>query len=172
MKLFESLRRVSAFLRAPAVVHAHCDIPCGIYDPHAAQIAALGVVRMNQLIQELPKLSATSTPAERETYVHQISRYAKVKEEQAEICKHEIRIIWGDYFTPDHVKQFPDIHATAWDVMKLASKSRQEAGLEHAEKLLAKVQHFAELFWQTKGVKTKKQPSNQKSKGDLVYPTA
>lgn len=170
MSVVESFRKLSAFIRAPRVVYAHCDIPCGIYDPHAAQIAALSVVRMNQLIQELPKPGPNTSPAERDTYVHQLSRYTKVKEDHAEICKHEIRVIWGDYFTPDHAKQHPDIHNLAWEIMKLAGKCRQEIGLENAEKLLAKVQQFAELFWQTKGVKTKKMPSNQKSKGELVYP--
>ena len=61
MKFLEATKKVMAFLRVPGVIHAHCDIPCGLYDPHAAQFAALTVVRMNQLIQELAK-PAPPTP--------------------------------------------------------------------------------------------------------------
>src|ERR1035438_4355249 len=86
-----------ACLRVPGVIHAHCDIPCGLYDPHAAQFAALTVIRMNQLIQELPKPGTTPpTPAERDTYVHQLSRYTAIKEKHAEVVKSEVRVIWGE----------------------------------------------------------------------------
>jgi len=151
-------------------VHAHCDIPCGIYDPHTAQIAALTIIRMNQLIRDLPKPSAQTSPEEREAYVHKLARYAKVKEDHAEICKHELRVIWGDYFTPEHVQKFPEIHGLFWDTMKLASKARQEVNMQVAEDLLAKTQQIAELFWKTKGASTKRQASLQKSGGELVYP--
>jgi len=171
MKIFQHAQRFWSFFRAPATIHAHCDIPCGIYDPHAAQIAALSVVRMNQLINDLPKPGATNSK-EAEVYVHQMSRYVKVKEDHAEICKHELRVIWGDYFKPDHLKQFPDLHTTFWDAMKLASKCRTEANLDAANQLLAKVQQIAEMFWKSKGVETRKQPSNQNAKGELVYPVA
>src|SRR3989338_959812 len=76
---------------------AHCDIPCGIYDPHHAQVAALTVVRMVNLINEL-KVSSENPPFdERKRIISAISRYTKVKEEHAELVKHEVRIIWGDY---------------------------------------------------------------------------
>jgi nickel superoxide dismutase len=172
MQLVDSLKSLVAFLRAPNTVHAHCDIPCGIYDPHAAQIAALSVVRMNQLIADLPKPTAGTDDKVRETYVHQLSRYTKVKEDHAEICKHELRVLWGDYFKPDHLKQYPDLHQVFWDAMKLAGKARQEVSLDTANQLLAKVQQIAEMFWKSKGVETRKQPSNQNAKGELVYPVA
>jgi nickel superoxide dismutase len=167
-----SLRALFAFFLAPREVHAHCDIPCGIYDPHAAQIAALSVVRMNQLIADLPKPATGADDKARETFVHQMSRYVKVKEDHAEICKHELRVLWGDYFKPDHLKQFPDLHQVFWDAMKLASKTRTEVNLDAANQLLAKVQQITEMFWKSKGVETRKQPSNQNAKGELVYPIA
>ena len=154
------------------VVNAHCDIPCGIYDPHAAQIAALTVVRMNQLIAELPKPGPQTTPQERDAYVHKLARYTEVKEAHAESCKRELRVLWGDYFTADHVKQFPELHGLFWDAMKAASKARQEIGLPLAEDLLAKTQRITELFWKTKGADVRRQPSLQKSGGELVYPAA
>src|SRR5450631_3536248 len=96
-RLFNGLDRVAP----PSVAHAHCDIPCGIYDPHAAQIAALSIIRMNQLIQDLPNSTPEMSAKDRETYMHQLSRYVKIKEDSAEACKHELRILWGDFFKPD-----------------------------------------------------------------------
>ena len=156
--------------KTPATVHAHCDIPCGIYDPHAAQIAALTVVHINQLINDLPKPGPQTTPQERDAYVHKMARYTEVKEEHAEVCKRELRVLWGDYFTADHAKQIPELHTLFWDAMKAASKARQEIGLPLAEDLLAKVQKIAEIFWKTKGAEVRRQPSQQKSGGELVYP--
>lgn len=172
MILNQTLSRFIRFVLSPRTLEAHCDIPCGIYDPHAAQIAALSVIRMNQLINDLPKPAAGASAKDQETFVHQLSRYVKVKEEHAEICKHELRVLWGDYFKPDHLKQFPDLHTTFWDAMKLASKTRAEVNLDAAQALLSKVQHIAEMFWKSKGVETHKQPSNQSAKGELVYPVA
>lgn len=154
----------------PQYVHAHCDIPCGIYDPHHAQIAVLTIIRMNQLIAELPKPGPQTTPEERDAYVHKLSRYTNVKEDHAELCKHELRVIWGDYVTPEHLQKFPELHGLFWEAMKLASKARQEINLQLAQDLLAKVQKIAEIFWKTKGAESRRQPSLQKAGGELVYP--
>jgi len=153
-------------------VHAHCDIPCGIYDPHAAQIDVLTMIRMTQLIGELPKPGPQTSPEERDVYVHKLSRYTHVKEVHAEHCKQELRVIWGDYFTPDHLKQFPELHGLFWEAMKLASKARQDVSLQVAQELLTKVQQIGEIFWKTKGATVHRQPSLQKSGGELLYPSA
>ncbi len=157
-------------LAPPEPVYAHCDIPCGIYDPHEAQIAALTVVRMDQLIGELTPPGMDGKPEERKAFLSKLARYTSVKELHAEKLKHEIRVIWGDYFTPDHAKQFPHAHELVFKIMKQASKARQGTVLADAEELLKLVQEFAEIFWQTKGAKTRKQPSLQKSGGELVVP--
>jgi nickel superoxide dismutase len=156
----------------PRTVYAHCDIPCGIYDPHEAQIAALTVIRMDQLIGELGPLGPDPKPEERAMYASKMTRYTAVKEQHAELVKQQIRVIWGDYFTPDHVKQFPQSHELVFKILKQASKCRQGVALADAQELLKLVQEFAEVFWQTKGAKTKRQPSLQKSGGDLVVPVA
>ncbi len=165
------IERVERWL-SPQEVYAHCDIPCGIYDPHGAQIAALTIVRMNQLIAELPKPGPQTTPEERDAYVHKLSRYTTVKEEHAEICKRELRVLWGDYFTPEHLQKFPELHGLFWEAMKLASKARQDIGLPIAQDLLAKVQKIGEIFWKTKGAEIRRQPSLQKSGGEVLYPVA
>ena len=154
----------------PSRVHAHCDIPCGIYDPHEAQISALTVVRMMQLIGELPKPSAGAKPEDVEAYHSKLSRYMLVKEQHAERVKSELRVLWGDYFTADHAKSHPTLHESFWKAMKQASKARQGTSLADAHELLSQTQQIAEIFWKTKNVPTRRQPSNQKSGGEIVYP--
>jgi nickel superoxide dismutase len=157
-------------IRPPTTVYAHCDIPCGIYDPHEAQIAALTVLRMDQLVAELVAPPMDAKPEDRAAYVSKLARYTAVKELHSERVKQEVRIIWGDYFTADHAKQFPHLSELTMKIMKQASKTRQGTGLADAQELLSLVQQFAEVFWQTKGAKTKRQPSLQKVGGELVVP--
>ncbi len=154
----------------PRPVHAHCDIPCGIYDPHEAQIGALTVLRMDQLIGELPMPAMDAKPEERAAYASKLARYTAVKEAHSERVKAEVRVIWGDYFTPDHAKNFPQVHDLVWKILKQASKARQGTAIADAQELVKLVQEFSELFWQSKGAKTKRQPSLQKSGGEIVYP--
>ncbi|HYM15844.1 MAG TPA: superoxide dismutase, Ni [Dehalococcoidia bacterium] len=158
-------------IAAPARVEAHCDIPCGIYDPHQMQLAALTVVRMNQLIDALEHPHDDKGP--HTTHHNSMTRYVLVKEEHAEIVKREVRVIWGDYFKPEHLEKYPDLHTTVWNILKLAGKCRQEVNLQAAQDLLAATQKFAEIFWDSKGAKTHRQASKQGAAGgELVYPDA
>jgi len=154
----------------PRAVYAHCDIPCGIYDPHEAQIAALTVLRMDQIIAELVMPAADAKPEDRAAYVSKLARCTAVKETHSERVKSEVRVLWGDFFTPDHAKQFPQVHEMTWKILKQASKTRQGNNLADAQELLKQVQEFAELFWLAKGAKTRRVPSMQKPGGDLVVP--
>lgn len=148
--------------------HAHCDIPCGIYDPHLAQIASQTVVRMNQLIEGLEHGSGGKK--EHDAFINSMSRYIAVKEEHAELCKHEVRIIWGDFFKAENR---PDgLHDLVDNIMKLASKNRQNVDMEAAQQLLEEVNKFAEAFWKAKGVATKRQATNQVAGGEFVLPAA
>ncbi|HEX5478496.1 MAG TPA: superoxide dismutase, Ni [Dehalococcoidia bacterium] len=157
-------------LAPPAVAHAHCDIPCGIYDPHHAQIAALSVLRMDQLIEALGELPSGASKADADKWHNSFARYVLVKEEHGELCKREIRVIWGDYFKPEHAEKYPELNTLVWNILKLAGKNRQEVNKPAAEELLGQVQRFAEIFWETKGVQSKRQPSNQAVGGELVVP--
>jgi nickel superoxide dismutase len=154
--------RVLDAISPPETAHAHCDIPCGIYDPHLMQVAALTVIRMHQLIDGLQG----DDTATRNSF----ARYILVKEEHAELAKREARVIWGDYFKPEHLEKHKDLHDVTWQVMKLGSKVRQTVEAQAAQDLLAATQRFAEIFWDTKGVKTKKAPSNQAVGGEIVVP--
>lgn len=152
--------------------HAHCDIPCGIYDPHLAQLSAQTVIRMVQLIEQLPKPAPDASKEEWDSYQNSLARYIAVKEEHAELVKREIRIIWGDYFKPEHLEKHPELHTITWNIMKLGSKARQEVNMQAAHDLLAEVQRFAEVFWATKGASVRRQPSLQTVGGESVYPVA
>jgi len=153
-------------LSPPATVEAHCDIPCGIYDPHQMQLAALTIIRMNQLIEAL-------APGPDNAYHNSMARYVAVKEEHAELLKKEVRVIWGDYFKPEHLEKHKDLHTTVWNILKLAGKCRQEVNMAAAQELLGSVQKFAEIFWDTKGAKPHRQASKQGAAGgELVYPDA
>ena len=168
--LIRSSLRLLDRISPPEIVNAHCDIPCGIYDPGLAQIAAQTVVRMHQLIDGLERPGPDADPAKMQAFVNSISRYIAVKEEHAELCKHEVRIIWADYFKPEHLEDHPELHANVWNILKLGSKVRQNVDAAAADELLTAVQGFAEAFWATKGVSTKRVPSNQAVGGDSVVP--
>ena len=146
-----------------STAYAHCDIPCGIYDPHQAQLAAHTVIRMTSLINGLKVSSDNPSFEERKKIISQISRLTKVKEEHAELVKHEVRILWGDYFKEEHLKQYPNLHNLVFKTMKLASKARQEINIDAANELLVVVHEIAEIFFKTKNRKSVRVPS--------VYPT-
>jgi nickel superoxide dismutase len=168
-RVFEMFDRVSP----PSVAYAHCDIPCGIYDPHTAQLAALTVIRMVQLIQGLAKPGDGASKEEWDTYTMQMSRYSATKEEHARICEHEIIILWTDYFRPEHVEKHPNLHTLVWQTCKLTSQVKQQINMDVSQQLLAGTQQIAEIFWDTKGVQTKRQASNQgQAGGELVYPVS
>ena len=157
-----ALRTLERF--APAkTAYAHCDIPCGIYDPHQAQIAAHTVVRMTQLITELGDASDPESH-------NKISRCIVVKEEHAELAKKELRILWGDYFRPEHVEQYPNLHTLFFQAMKQGSAARQGVSMDAAQALLSTVQEISEIFWKTKGAEVNRMPSRQTSGGEIVYP--
>ena len=117
------------------IAHAHCDIPCGIYTPEPSLTAAKTVMKMVEKIQE-----ANSSDT------HAISRFTTVKEEHAQICKEQLLILWTDYFKPEHLEDFPDLHETFWKAAKLCSKNKQEINSKAAQELLAAVEEIAEMF--------------------------
>ena len=125
---------------------AHCDIPCGIYDPIAAKIAAQTVLKMVMRIQSLDDPGASAAA------LNSASRYVTVKEEHAELTKHELDILWHDYFKPEHLEKYPDLHTTFWNATKLASANKQGVDLDAAKSLVDSVDKIAEIFWATKGV--------------------
>ncbi len=144
---------VSLFTRfLPAeVVYAHCDVPCGIYDPKPAQIAAATVKKMVEKIMTPPVMDQ-SDPTSVRNYHNNMTRFVLTKEEHARKCKEELLILWTDYFKPEHLTQFPNLHETFWKAAKLCSKNKQEVSLESSEQLVAAVDEIAQIFEQSKKV--------------------
>ncbi len=126
------------------VVHAHCDGPCGVYDPSSSRVAAEAVLSMTKKILDLQ--ANPGTPA----YENTMSRYIAIKEEQAQITKDELLILWTDYFKPVHLEKYPDLHTKFWQAAKLCSACKVEVSLEHANELMAAIKEIHEIFWATK----------------------
>ena len=123
---------------------AHCDIPCGIYDPIVAKIAAQTVQKMVLRIQAL------EAGDDMAAYANTISRYVKTKEEHAEICKHELRVLWADYTWPN--TDANEIAAKFNAALKLAGQCKQTVSMDNAENLVAACDDIATVFWGTKNV--------------------
>ncbi len=136
--------------------YAHCDIPCGIYDPFRAQQAAHTVIRMTELLQKMEK--GEETKAE-----HDIARYTRVKEEHGEIVEDELGTLQNDYFKEEHFKEFTNLSDLLNKTVKSSIVARQNISLEAAEATLSGVMEIAEIFFKTKKVT----PVRVKS----VYPT-
>ena len=145
---------------------AHCDVPCGIYDPITAQIGALTVVRMMDLMSNLE----SSDPTSKVDYHNSMSRYIAVKEEHAEKAKQEIRVIWGDYIKAQHLEKYPDLSNLVHKIMQLGSMCRQSADREAGVQFVEAINQFAEIFWETKGVATKRANAPYAPALELVYP--
>ena len=130
-------------------VSAHCDIPCKIYDPAAAQYAVLSVIRFLDLINEIDDSDMNKKNTA------EIARLTIQKEEHAQIAKDEIVTIWGDYFKEPQISKFPNIHELVHLIMQDASKCKQDIDRVNAENLLKNINTFTEIFWATKDTETK-----------------
>ncbi|MGI9605177.1 MAG: superoxide dismutase, Ni [Acidimicrobiales bacterium] len=136
------LRKLALGLSAPKV-SAHCDGPCGVYDPSSARIAAEAALSMTKKL--LDAGPATSVD-EQNTQ----GRYIAIKEQQAHLAKEEILILWTDYFKPPHLEAYPDLHTTFWNAAKLCSEVKVHVSLESAESLMAAIEEIHNIFWATK----------------------
>ncbi len=170
MSLAHKLLRALDRVRPAPVAYAHCDIPCGIYDPHNAQMAAHTVIRMVDLINQLEKPGANATAEQKQEYHNKLQRYIATKEQHAELYKHEVRVLYGDYFKPEHVAQLPSLHDTVWKALKAGSKARQEINLPAAEDMLKLANEIAEGFWKTKGIATFRAKAPYPTARETVYP--
>jgi len=136
------------------IAHAHCDGPCGVYDPAAARINAEAVLSMTKKLTalEMPKTDDADALL---AYHNTMTRYINIKEEQAQKCKEELLILWTDYFKKPHLEQFPNLHETFWKAAKLCSHAKVEVNLNAAESLLNAVKEVHDIFWSTKNREVK-----------------
>lgn len=124
-------------------VSAHCDVPCGIYETDTMSHAAATCLKMIDKIEELGDVDSLE---KQNSFV----RIVMTKEKHAERCKHEIAVLWGDYFKPEHLEKFPDLHDTVWKTLKQASKVKQTIAREEAEKLVEMVHELSHVFADSK----------------------
>ena len=146
-------------------VHAHCDIPCKIYDPALAQIAALSVARLLDIMAE----ASAAKAGELETQ-NTIVRCVIRKEEEAEKVKQEIRIIWGDYFKTPHFKEYGEIDDLTHQIMQKASACKQSIHCNDGHDLVNLINQFAEIFWHTREIKTVRRICPYPPSLETVYP--
>lgn len=129
---------------------AHCDGPCGVYDPASARIAAEAVLSMTKKLLAL-EIPVNGDKAAKFAFHNTFSRYVAIKEEQAHVAKTELLVQWTDYFKPPHLEAHPDLHDIIWKATKLCSACKVELSLEHATELMDAVKKVHEIFWSTKG---------------------
>lgn len=144
-----------------AEVSAHCDVPCGIYDPMPAQIAALSVLRFLKQAKDLADGIEDRA---------KLVRLVQMKESHAEKVKHEIRVIWGDYIKGDMLIKHPEVTELAHNIMLAGSACKQSMDIANGEKLVELVNSFAEIFWTTKNVQTYRAVCPYEPKAETVYP--
>jgi len=142
------LNRVLRAIAPRQTVHAHCDIPCGVYDPQQARIEAESCYRIIQ------KYHDSSDELFRD-------RCILVKEERAELAKHHIDVMWHDYFKPEHLEKFPDLHETCWKAAKQASMVKRSLDVAEAQKLLDMIDKIDHMWRETGGpASTRMQPQS------------
>ena len=129
------------------VAHGHCHIPCGIYDAVFAQTAAQTVLKMVQQLNELEVPARDASTAAANEYVQAVTRRVANKEEHAQKCKYElIDVLWTQYFKPEHVERWPDLHERFFTAGHLCTQNMQEINEEKAQALLDITNEIAEIF--------------------------
>ncbi|MFQ5516925.1 MAG: superoxide dismutase, Ni [Acidimicrobiia bacterium] len=123
-------------LRPANTANAHCDLFCGVYDPAQARIEAQSV------LNACTKYAASDDP------VFQ-NRCILVKEQQAEMVKHHLSVLWTDFFKPHHVEQFPRLHDLFWRALKAASDAKKSMDPVVSEKMIELIDEISSVFWQT-----------------------
>jgi len=124
-------------------VYAHCDLPCGIYETDSMVSAAATCQRM---IEKIEALGDIDNPEKHNNFV----RAVQIKEEHAQKVKDQLYLLWSDYFKPEHLDKFPDLHTTFWTAIKQASKVKQTVNHADCGELMHQVAHIADMFAQSK----------------------
>lgn len=124
-------------LRIIKQVFAHCDLPCGVYDPAQARIEA-------QSVHEIMKKFAATE------HVEDKIRAVTIKEQRAELVKHHLWVLWTDYFKPEHLEKYPNLHDLFWQATKQAGACKKTVDPAEGQKLLDQIDGIAKIFWETK----------------------
>lgn len=117
-------------------VHAHCDLPCGVYDPVQARVEAQSVLEIMKKYDGLDQENKW--------------RAIMIKEQRADLVKHHLWVLWTDYFKPEHLEKYPDLHDMFWKTTKQAGQCKKSTSVEDAQKLLDMIDDIAAVFAETK----------------------
>lgn len=117
-------------------VYAHCDLPCGVYDPAQARIEAESVLKIMEKYDKLDEAGKI--------------RALFIKEERAELAKRHLWVLWTDYFKEEHLEANPDLHTKFWNATKQAGECKHHNDPKEAQKLLDQIDEIAKIFWETK----------------------
>ena len=129
--------RLRSRIAPTTTVRAHCDLPCGIYDPEQARIEAESCYKI------IEKMGANSDPAFTTRAIH-------IKEERADLVKHHLDVLWHDYFKPEHLEKVPNLHELFWKANKQVSKVKASTDLADARKLLDMIDEV-DAAWRATG---------------------
>ena len=129
--------RLSDILAPKTTVRAHCDLPCGVYDPEQARIEAESCYKI------VEKMGANSDSAF-------TTRAIAIKEERAELVKHHLDVLWHDYFKPEHLDKVPNLHELFWNAAKQVSKVKASTDIADAKKLLDMIDEV-DAAWKATG---------------------
>jgi nickel superoxide dismutase len=133
------MRLLTRLLAPKSIAHAHCDLPCGVYDPAQARIEAESVKAIDE------KYAANTDPEFR-------TRALIIKEQRSELVKHHLWVLWTDYFKPPHFEKYPQLHQLFNEATKLAGAAgtKGNTNVSTADELLAKIEEISKIFRETK----------------------
>ena len=130
---------MSRVLAPTVLVAAHCDLPCGVYDPAQARLEAESVKAC------MVKVADNDDPDFK-------SRARRIKEERSDLVKHHLWVLWTDYFKPPHFEKYPNLNQLFNEATKMAGAAGTKGSWDPkvADDLLGKIDEIAEIFWETK----------------------
>ena len=118
-------------------VHAHCDLPCGVYDPAQARIEAESVKACQQKWQD----------SDDDLFK---ARAVTIKEQRATMVKEHLWVLWTDYFKPQHLEQFPNLHDLFWQATKAAGQAKHSVDPADQQKVLDLIGEIDDVFQKSK----------------------
>ncbi|HEV8696502.1 MAG TPA: superoxide dismutase, Ni [Candidatus Limnocylindrales bacterium] len=131
------MSRLTRWLAPTTTARAHCDLPCGVYDPEQARIEAESCYKI------IEKYAANEDPTFR-------TRAIGIKEKQADLVKHHLDVLWHDYFKPEHLDKVPNLHEMFWNANKQVSKVKASTDIADAKALLDMIDDI-DAAWKTTG---------------------
>ena len=132
-------------VRPQTIAYAHCDLPCGIYDPAQARIEAESVRAIQERYNNAEQMKGATQSIE-----DYRARALNIKEQRADMVKHHLWVLWTDYFTPAHLEKYPQLHQMFWTATKEAGLAKRSQDPAQGQKLLDAIAEIDKIFWETK----------------------